>query len=157
MSELIPFSRKIQLLDPPLHRFCGDTELFRGHVCIHDHIPPFARYSTMRRRSLHVRQNKKEFAKESGISSKTLRFIQFKRKLVGIEEKVNRFPVSGSVLIGSVPTPFSFNSLTAASRSFTVKARCRRPAASGLVGRSGGSGKENNSIAYAPSSARSSL
>ena len=109
MSELIPFSRKIQLLDPPLHRFAETPSSF-AYVCIHDHIPPFARYSTMRRRSLHVRQNKKEFAKESGISSKTLRFIQFKRKLVGIEEKVNRFPVSGSVLIGSVPTPFSFNS-----------------------------------------------
>ena len=48
--------------------------------------------------------------------------------------------------IGSQVIPFDFKAVIEASMSFTLKAKCLNPQASGCEGRAAGFGKENNSI-----------
>lgn len=59
--------------------------------------------------------------------------------------KVNLFSVVSSIRMGSESIFFVFKKAIVSSRLITSKAKCLKPAASGLEGRFGGSGNENNS------------
>ena len=73
-----------------------------------------------------------------------LLLVKLQRKTVRIVEKVKRLSVNGSTRIASHFTPCSSRCFTARSRSSTLKARWRRPQASGRTDAQ--AGKEKRTV-----------